>query len=38
MVRSQCAKLIAPPEALANALRALDKAEDFEKLESSVRR
>ena len=31
-------KLIPPPELLANALRALDKTEDFEKLESSVRK
>ena len=31
-------KLIAPPEALANALRALDHSEDFETLESSLRK
>jgi len=31
-------KLIAPPDALADALRALDKTDDFEKLESSVRK
>jgi len=31
-------KLIAPPDALGEALRALDKTEDFEKLESSVRK
>jgi len=31
-------RLIAPPDALANALRMLDKTEDFEKLESSVRK
>ena len=31
-------KLIVPPDAIANALRALDKAEDFERLESSVRK
>jgi acyl-CoA thioester hydrolase len=30
-------KLIAPPEKLANALRAIEKAEDFEVLKSSVR-
>jgi len=34
----QARKLIAPPDALAEALRVLDKTEDFEKLESSVRR
>jgi acyl-CoA thioester hydrolase len=31
-------KLIAPPESLANAMRALDRTEDFETLESSVRK
>jgi acyl-CoA thioester hydrolase len=31
-------KLVAPPEPLAAALRALDRSEDFEKLESSVRK
>ena len=31
-------KLIAPPQGLADALRALDRSEDFEPLESSVRR
>ena len=31
-------KLVVPPEGLANALRNLDRTEDFEKLESSVRR
>jgi acyl-CoA thioester hydrolase len=31
-------KLIAPPETLANALRALDRTDDFETLESSVRK
>jgi acyl-CoA thioester hydrolase len=31
-------KLVAPPEELAAALRALDRAEDFEVLESSVRK
>ena len=31
-------KLVVPPEALANAIRALDKTDDFEKLESSVRK
>ena len=31
-------KLVAPPEALANAIRALDKTDDFEKLESSLRK
>jgi acyl-CoA thioester hydrolase len=31
-------KLIAPPEELAQALRALDRAEDFEVLESSLRK
>ena len=31
-------KLVAPPETLANALRALDRDEDFEELESSVRK
>jgi acyl-CoA thioester hydrolase len=31
-------KLVAPPEGLANALRSLEKAEDFETLESSVRK
>jgi acyl-CoA thioester hydrolase len=31
-------KLIAPPEGLAEALRALDRSEDFEPLESSVNR
>ena len=31
-------KLVAPPEALANALRALDRSDDFEALESSVRK
>ena len=31
-------KLIAPPEGLAEALRALDRSEDFEALESSVKR
>lgn len=31
-------KLIAPPDALATALRGLDRTEDFEKLESSVRK
>jgi acyl-CoA thioester hydrolase len=31
-------KLVAPPEALANALRNLERTEDFEGLESSVRR
>ena len=31
-------KLVAPPDALAEALRALDKTDDFEKLESSVRK
>ena len=31
-------KLIAPPEALAAALRSLDRADDFEKLESSIRK
>lgn len=30
-------KLIAPPEPLADALRALDRSEDFEALESSIR-
>src|SRR5213076_552521 len=29
-------KLIVPPDALAEALRSLDRTEDFEKLESSV--
>jgi acyl-CoA thioester hydrolase len=31
-------KLVAPPEPLAHALRALDQTEDFEKLESSLRK
>lgn len=31
-------KLVAPPEALAEALRALDRSEDFQALGSSVRR
>ncbi len=31
-------KLVAPPDSLADALRALDKTDDFEKLESSVRK
>ncbi len=31
-------KLIAPPEGLAEALRALDRSEDFQPLESSVKR
>jgi acyl-CoA thioester hydrolase len=31
-------KLIAPPQPIADALRALDRTEDFEKLESSVRK
>jgi acyl-CoA thioester hydrolase len=31
-------KLVAPPEELAAALRALDRSEDFETLESSVRK
>ena len=31
-------KLVVPPDTLANALRSLDKTEDFEKLESSVRK
>ena len=31
-------KLIVPPQGLADALRALDRSGDFEKLESSVRR
>jgi acyl-CoA thioester hydrolase len=31
-------KLIAPPDALAEVLRALDRIEDFETLESSVKR
>jgi acyl-CoA thioester hydrolase len=31
-------KLIAPPQGLAEALRALDRAEDFEALESSLRK
>ena len=31
-------KLVAPPEGLANALRNLTRAEDFETLESSVRK
>ena len=31
-------KLIAPPQGLADALRALDRSADFEALESSVRR
>ena len=31
-------KLIAPPEALAEVLRALDRIEEFETLESSVRK
>ena len=31
-------KLVAPPEALANAIRALDKTDDFERLESSLKK
>ena len=31
-------KLIVPPQGLADALRALDRSEDFETLESSVKR
>ena len=31
-------KLVAPPEALVDALRALDRSDDFEKLESSLRK
>jgi acyl-CoA thioester hydrolase len=31
-------KLVAPPETLANALRSLDRTDDFEPLESSVRK
>ena len=31
-------KLVAPPDALADALRGITKAEDFEALESSVRK
>lgn len=31
-------KLVAPPEALAEAFRALDRSEDFESLDSSLRR
>jgi acyl-CoA thioester hydrolase len=31
-------KLVAPPDPLANALRALERSEDFEKLESSLRK
>ena len=31
-------RIIAPPDALAEALRSLDRAEDFEPLESSVKR
>ena len=31
-------KLMAPPDTLADALRALDRTDDFEKLESSVRK
>ncbi|MBC8023763.1 MAG: thioesterase family protein [Burkholderiales bacterium] len=31
-------KLIAPPEALAEAFRALDRSDDFETLDSSVKR
>jgi acyl-CoA thioester hydrolase len=31
-------KLVAPPETLANAVRSLDRTEDFERLDSSVKR
>lgn len=31
-------RLVAPPEALANALRALDRTDDFQDLESSVKK